>query len=141
MFEFEKVVEQRIADAINRGELNNLPGQGRPLELDDDSFVPEELRLAHRILKNAGFVPEEVCLRRQIFDLEKILGENRDDANRLCSLKRLDFLRATLAARRGYESDFQMQETYRGKLVASLSKIRKVERERKISPGRKAGRS
>ena len=58
MLEF--IAEQRIAEAISRGELENLPGEGRPLELDDDALVPEDLRLAYRILKNAGFVPPEV---------------------------------------------------------------------------------
>ena len=54
------IVESRIAEAIERGELDHLPGAGRPLALDDDPLVPEELRLAYRILKNAGFVPREV---------------------------------------------------------------------------------
>jgi hypothetical protein len=54
------LVEQRLEEAVSRGELENLPGAGRPLELDDDPLVPEELRVAYRILKNAGFVPPEV---------------------------------------------------------------------------------
>lgn len=125
MFEFERIVEQRIADAISRGELDNLPGQGRPLELDDDSFVPAELRLAYRILKNAGFVPEEIVLRRQIFDLEQVLGESPGAGDRLHAMKRLDLLRARLAAGRGYETAYHMQESYRRKLVARFSNPRK----------------
>jgi hypothetical protein len=54
------IAEQRIAKAIENGDLDDLPGSGKPLELDDDSLVPEELRLAYRILKNAGFVPPEI---------------------------------------------------------------------------------
>jgi hypothetical protein len=54
------IAERVIQEAIARGELDDLPGAGRPLELDDDALVPEELRLAYRILKNAGYVPEEV---------------------------------------------------------------------------------
>jgi hypothetical protein len=54
------IAERVIQEAIARGELDDLPGTGRPLELDDDALVPEELRLAYRILKNAGYVPEEV---------------------------------------------------------------------------------
>ena len=48
------LAERKIAEAILRGELDNLPGAGRPLELDDDALVPEDLRIALRILKNAG---------------------------------------------------------------------------------------
>jgi hypothetical protein len=54
------LAEKAIQDAIARGELDALPGAGRPLELDDDALIPEELRLAYRILKNAGCVPAEV---------------------------------------------------------------------------------
>ena len=58
MLEF--IAEQRIAEAIANGELDGLPGAGKALELDDDALVPEELRVAHRILKNAGVAPPEV---------------------------------------------------------------------------------
>ena len=54
------IAEQRIAEAIANGDFDDLPGSGKPLELDDDSLLPEELRLAYRILKNAGFVPQEI---------------------------------------------------------------------------------
>jgi hypothetical protein len=56
----EPIAERRIAEAVANGELDNLPGAGKPLELDDDALVPEELRMAHRILKNAGYAPAEV---------------------------------------------------------------------------------
>ena len=54
------IAEQRIAEAIANGELDDLPGAGKALELDDDALVPEELRVAYRILKNAGLAPPEV---------------------------------------------------------------------------------
>jgi hypothetical protein len=57
------LVEQKLAEAVSRGEFDNLPGAGRPLDLDDDKLVPEELRVAYRILKNAGCVPPEVEAR------------------------------------------------------------------------------
>lgn len=54
------LAEQRISEAVSRGELDDLPGAGRPLALDDDTDVPEDLRAAYRILKNAGYAPPEV---------------------------------------------------------------------------------
>ena len=54
------IADQRIAESIANGDFDDLPGSGKPLELDDDSLLPEELRLAYRILKNAGFVPPEI---------------------------------------------------------------------------------
>jgi hypothetical protein len=58
MLEF--LAEQKILEAVSRGELDGLPGEGQPLELDDDRLVPEDQRIANRILKNAGIAPLEV---------------------------------------------------------------------------------
>lgn len=74
-----KIAETRILQAIERGELDQLPGAGKRLELDDDSGVPAELRMAWRILKNAGFVPPEVSARREIADLQALIYESTDD--------------------------------------------------------------
>lgn len=60
-----ELVEQRIREAMRKGELSGLPGEGKPLALDDDAMVPEELRVAHRILKNAGYAPPEVEALRE----------------------------------------------------------------------------
>ena len=59
MFVLDFLAEQKIAEAVSRGELDDLPGAGRPLQLDDDELVPEDMRLAHRILKNGGYTPPE----------------------------------------------------------------------------------
>lgn len=52
--------ERHIQEALSKGELNNLQGEGKPLLLDDDSQVPPELRASYRILKNAGYLPPEL---------------------------------------------------------------------------------
>jgi len=121
MLEFEKIAEQRILEAIGRGEFDDLPGEGRPLDLDDDTLVPAEMRLAFRILRNAGYVPEEVTLRRQISDLQSVIVDPPDASEKLRALKRLDFLRAELAAKRGHESVSDMKAEYRRKLVHKMS--------------------
>ncbi|MBF0203242.1 MAG: DUF1992 domain-containing protein [Desulfamplus sp.] len=69
---FETLVEERILKAQKNGELDNLPGKGKPLNLDDMS-IPEDFRTAYRILKNSGFVPPEVEIRKQIKQLETLL--------------------------------------------------------------------
>jgi hypothetical protein len=85
MLEF--IAERRIAEAVSRGELENLPGEGRPLELDDDALVPEDLRLAYRILKNAGFVPPEVQTLNEIAQLERLAMGNALGVKKLALLK------------------------------------------------------
>jgi hypothetical protein len=54
MLEFEKIAARCILEAIGHGEFDDLPGKGRPLHLADDTLIPAELRLAFRILRNAG---------------------------------------------------------------------------------------
>jgi hypothetical protein len=81
------LAERRIAEAIANGELDELPGKGRPLELDDDALVPEDLRLAYRILKNAGFVPPEVQTLNQIAELERLAGLDSRAARKLALLR------------------------------------------------------
>jgi len=60
MLALELIAERKIADAAAQGEFDNLPGAGRPLDLDEDPLVPEEQRMANRILRNAGFKPPEL---------------------------------------------------------------------------------
>jgi len=83
------IAEQRIAEAITRGELDDLPGAGQPLDLSDDALIPEELRLAYRILKNAGYVPPEVETLNEIAALERIAldGGNARAVKKLALLK------------------------------------------------------
>ena len=79
------------------------------------------MRLAFRILRNAGYVPEEVTLRRQISDLQSVIVDPPDASEKLRALKRLDFLRAELAAKRGHESVSDVKSEYRRKLVRKMS--------------------
>ena len=68
----DDLVESRIRDAQARGEFDGLPGSGRPLPEEDLSGVPPELRVAVRILKNAGCVPAEVGALR---DLDSMIAQ------------------------------------------------------------------
>jgi hypothetical protein len=60
MLTIELIGERKITEAAARGEFDDLPGSGKPLDLEEDPLVPEEQRMANRILHNAGFVPREV---------------------------------------------------------------------------------
>ena len=62
----ESAIEQKIREAIARGEFDNLPGSGKPLDLDAYFNTPEDLRMAYSILKSNDFVPEEVEIFREI---------------------------------------------------------------------------
>ncbi len=90
---FAKIAEQRIQDAMERGEFDNLPGAGKPLDLDTNPFVPTELRMAYKVLKNAGVVPQEVETHNEIRSLEAMLVDMEDEAERLRATTRLSLLR------------------------------------------------
>lgn len=63
---FDILAEQRIAEAARRGEFERLPGAGQALVFDDDPLLSPEQRMANKILKNAGFTPREILLRREL---------------------------------------------------------------------------
>lgn len=97
---FELIAERKIAEAIERGELDDLPGAGQPLELDDDALVPEELRLAYRILKNAGYAPAEVGALNEIAELERLVAAAAADVEAHSkALRRLALLKTRIEGR------------------------------------------
>ncbi len=103
MWLIDELAEQRIAEAIEKGELDNLPGRGRPLKLDDDSLVPEHLRGAFRVLKNAGYLPPHLQTRRELREAEDLLRclPGSDGAERSRAQRRLELLRLRLEQERG----------------------------------------
>ncbi len=75
MWLVDELAEQHIKAALEKGELSNLPGSGKPLQLDDDSHVPPELRAGYRLLKNAGFLPPELELRREAMEVNDLIRQ------------------------------------------------------------------
>ena len=67
------LAERKIEEAIARGEFDNLPGAGRPLDLDDeDPLWPEEVRMARRILRNAGYEDKDLGgLRHVLWSIDQ----------------------------------------------------------------------
>ncbi|WP_434148250.1 DUF1992 domain-containing protein [Methylocaldum gracile subsp. desertum] len=87
----DRIAEEKIREAIARGDLNDLPGAGKPVPDEEElALVPADLRMAYRVLKNAGYVPEEVRLRREIEDVGRLIelcddssAQYREGLNRL----------------------------------------------------------
>lgn len=76
---FSRLAEQKIEEAVRNGELDNLSMAGKKLPVDDLSHIPEDLRMSYRIMKNAGYVPEEVSLRKECLRLHDLLAAARND--------------------------------------------------------------
>ncbi len=120
MFAFDLIAEQKIAAAVARGELSNLPGEGRPLDLDDDALIPEDLRMAYRILKNAGFVPPEVDGLREIGELEHFIHTLREGEPRNLALRKLQLLRARQEASFPRRGGMRLQPAYAQRILDRL---------------------
>ncbi len=89
---FEKIVEERILTAEKKGDFKNLAGSGKPIKPDDDMEIPEDLRLAYKILKNAGFVPPELETSCEIKKTEDLLIEQKDASEKYRLMKKLQLL-------------------------------------------------
>ena len=117
MWLIDQLAEQHIKAAQEKGELSNLPGEGQPLQLEDDSNVPEALRSGYRLLKNAGFLPPELEMRREALALDELLRNlDPDDARFREQGKRLLVLELALR-QAGMNTDF-LQGAY-GEAVRS----------------------
>jgi hypothetical protein len=117
---FEKIVEERIRKAQERGEFEGLDGTGRPLELADDSHIPEDLRLAFKVLKNAECLPPEIELRKEIEKTEDLLAAMPDTAEKYRTLKKLNFMILKLNAMRRASAANDLPQHYALRLVARL---------------------
>jgi hypothetical protein len=76
---FETIAERRIREAMEQGAFENLEGRGRPFDFSEERNVPSDLRTVYRVLKNAGCVPPEVELRREVRGLQDLLPGIRDE--------------------------------------------------------------
>jgi hypothetical protein len=52
------IIDEQIKDAMRKGHFADLPGQGKPLRLEDDSNVPSHLRMAHKVLRDNDLAPD-----------------------------------------------------------------------------------
>lgn len=89
---FAKIAENRIQEAIEEGKFDNLSGKGKPIDLDAYFATPPELRLAHSVMKNAKFIPEELQLFGEIAALKEEIAALADEDERVRLGRRCDEL-------------------------------------------------
>ena len=115
------LAERRILEAIREGVFDDLALRGQPIPREDLSGVPEELRMGYKILKNAGYLPEELQVKKEILALHEMLDactspEEQEATRRKLTLRRLHF--EMLMEKRG--SSLAIRE-YQAKLEARFS--------------------
>jgi len=86
---FAVIAERRILEAMQQGAFDDLPGRGRPLVPEALGGVPEELRMAYKVLKNAGYLPPELQLQQEIVSLRELFANCTDADERVALRRRL----------------------------------------------------
>lgn len=90
-----RLVEERIREAIERGDFDNLPNKGKPIDLRAWKKTPEHLRMAYSVLKRAGVTPQEVTARQQIAGLKRQIATAGDEQEKLRLRNNLNALLVT----------------------------------------------
>ena len=121
---FEKVAERKIREAMERGEFDRVEGKGRPLQFEDDSFIPPDLRMAYKVLKNAGFLPPELLAEKEIHEAEDLLAHLDDEEERYRQLKKLNLLITKANMLRSRPIELEKDQVYFRKIVERV-KVRK----------------
>ncbi len=79
---YHSVIDQLVGQGQAEGAFDNLQGTGKPLQLDDESMVPEEDRVGYRMLRNAGFAPPWIELQKTIREKRAQLDTWRETKTR-----------------------------------------------------------
>lgn len=118
----QTIAERKIQQAITNGTIPDLSHwRNKPLPPDDLANVPEDLRMAYRLLKNGGYVPEEVTLQKEITRLEQLLPACADEREKIRQLRRISCLKTKLESRLGRPMDLGEETPYYNRVVDRLS--------------------
>lgn len=115
------IAERRISEAIRKGQLDVEGWRNKPLPMTNDYLVPEELRMAHKILKNAGYLPPEIETKKEIQQIEDMLGTCEDERTRVKQIKKISYLMMKLSSMKGDTLTIENQEEYYRQVVERIT--------------------
>jgi hypothetical protein len=118
---FDRLIEEKIREAMERGDFDNLPGSGEHLHLENDSHLPDDLRLAYKILKNADCLPPELQLRKDIRKTEELLAGIQDTQEKYRQMKKLNFMIMKLNMMRRVSPLLEETQHYYAKVVDKIA--------------------
>ncbi len=124
----ERVAEERIRQAIQRGEFDDLPGSGKPLVLEDDGHIPDDLRMAYKVLKNADCLPPELELKKEIKTAEELLGSLKDEAEKYRQIRKINYLVMKLNVMRKGSVQWEERQRYYEKIVEKMGTSKGTEK-------------
>ncbi|MFT5729112.1 MAG: hypothetical protein ACI8PB_003275 [Desulforhopalus sp.] len=115
------IAEQKILKAMEERDLNSPRWKNKPLPLEDDHLVPEDLKIAYKILKNSGYLPPELEERKEIRRIEDLIASTEDEHERLKQMKKLNVLLMKVEEKRAFRSNIATQDDYYRKVVEKIT--------------------
>lgn len=105
---------------MEQGEFDELPGKGKPLKIEDDRHIPQDIRMVHKILKNSDCLPPELELRKEIFTMEEMLEGMKDTKEKYRHIKKLNYLIMKLNMNRQTSFSLEKNQHYFDKIVEKM---------------------
>jgi len=124
MFGFERIAEDRILTAINNGFFDNIEGKGKPFK-QENKYIPDDLRLAYKILKNANYLPPEIELKKEIHRTEDLLSNMPETHEKFNLMKKLNYLimKYNILSNKSFNSD--LPQCYNDKIIQKFENSKK----------------
>ena len=116
-----QIAERRINEAIESGTLRTESWKNRPLPLEDETYVPDDLKMAYKILKNSGYIPPEIETRKEIHKLEDLIRNTEDEHQRVKQMKKLNVLLMKLDGQRHRPASIDHDDEYYRKIVEKVT--------------------
>jgi hypothetical protein len=90
MRNLQRLTEARIKAAEAKGELRDLAGAGKPLpKHPEEALLDPGIAIGHRIMAEAGALPEEIGLKRQIEAAKATYRAATSAEDRKAAMKRI----------------------------------------------------
>jgi hypothetical protein len=115
------IAEQKILKAMEERDLNSPQWKNKALPLGNDHLVPDDLKIAYKILKNSGYLPPELEERKEIRRIEDLIASTEDEHERLKQMKKLNVLLMKVEEKRAFRSNIATQDDYYRKVVEKIT--------------------
>ena len=116
-----RIAERKILEAMKTRDFTSEKWKNKPLPLEDDRHIPDDLKMAYKILKNSGYLPPEIEEKKEVQRLEELIAATEDEHERLRQMKKLNVLMMKIDAKRSKPSNIAQQEDYYRKVVERIT--------------------
>lgn len=121
MYFIHAIAEAKIRESERKGEFDDLPCKGHPIEYEDDSMIPAELRMAYKALKNAGYLPPEMQLHKDIHSALDLLENMEDEKERYVQMQKVNILFERVKSSRGKKISIDAEDEYYKSIVERIT--------------------